>query len=96
MGHKLPEKAVVESHGKLLTKEMVNEEDEGKYMCKAKNLHGEAVHYFHVTVEGKSHNHSELTLQPVCFGSVPIFNVHGTTAPSSVQSQEIVAGLNKG
>ncbi|XP_056606250.1 neural cell adhesion molecule L1-like protein isoform X3 [Triplophysa dalaica] len=51
MGHKLPEKAVVESHGKLLTKEMVNEEDEGKYMCKAKNLHGEAVHYFHVTVE---------------------------------------------
>ncbi|XP_057193664.1 neural cell adhesion molecule L1-like protein isoform X4 [Triplophysa rosa] len=51
MGHKLPEKAVVESHGKLLTIEMVNEEDEGKYMCKAKNPHGEVVHYFHVTVE---------------------------------------------
>ncbi|XP_067316337.1 neural cell adhesion molecule L1-like protein isoform X5 [Pseudorasbora parva] len=49
--HKLPERAVVESHRKLLTIEMVNEEDEGKYMCKAKNPHGEVVHYFHVTVE---------------------------------------------
>ncbi|XP_051752602.1 neural cell adhesion molecule L1-like protein isoform X9 [Ctenopharyngodon idella] len=51
IGHKLPEKALVESHGKLLTIEMVNEEDEGKYMCKAKNPHGEVVHSFHVTVE---------------------------------------------
>lgn len=58
MGHKLPEKAVVESHGKLLTIELVNEEDEGKYMCKAKNPHGEVVHYFHVTVEGKSQSQS--------------------------------------
>uniref|UniRef100_A0A8C2KMH5 Neural cell adhesion molecule L1-like protein n=1 Tax=Cyprinus carpio TaxID=7962 RepID=A0A8C2KMH5_CYPCA len=49
--HKLPERAVVESHGKLLTVEMVNEEDEGKYMCRAKNPHGEVVHYFYVTVE---------------------------------------------
>ncbi|XP_067230020.1 neural cell adhesion molecule L1-like protein isoform X2 [Chanodichthys erythropterus] len=48
---KLPEKAVVESHGKMLTIEMVNEEDEGKYTCKAKNPHGEIVHSFHVTVE---------------------------------------------
>lgn len=55
IGHKLPEKALVESHGKLLTIEMVNEEDEGKYMCKAKNPHGEVVHSFHVTVEGESH-----------------------------------------
>lgn len=52
---KLPEKAVVESHGKLLTIEMVNEEDEGEYMCKAKNPHGEVVHNYHVTVEGESH-----------------------------------------
>uniref|UniRef100_A0A8C2PQF7 Cell adhesion molecule L1-like b n=1 Tax=Cyprinus carpio TaxID=7962 RepID=A0A8C2PQF7_CYPCA len=43
--------AVVESHGKLLTIEMVNEEDEGKYMCRVKNPHGEVVHYFHVSVE---------------------------------------------
>uniref|UniRef100_A0A672NUE6 Neural cell adhesion molecule L1-like protein n=1 Tax=Sinocyclocheilus grahami TaxID=75366 RepID=A0A672NUE6_SINGR len=49
--HELPERAEVESHGKLLTVEMVNEEDEGKYMCRAKNPHGEVVHYFHVTVE---------------------------------------------
>uniref|UniRef100_A0A672NTP8 Cell adhesion molecule L1-like b n=1 Tax=Sinocyclocheilus grahami TaxID=75366 RepID=A0A672NTP8_SINGR len=49
--HKLPERVVVESHGKLLTIEMVNEEDEGKYMCRSKNPHGEVVHYFHVTVE---------------------------------------------
>uniref|UniRef100_A0A8B9HCU9 Cell adhesion molecule L1-like b n=1 Tax=Astyanax mexicanus TaxID=7994 RepID=A0A8B9HCU9_ASTMX len=51
LGQKLPERAVVENHGKLLTIENVNEEDEGKYMCKAINAHGEAVHYFHVTVE---------------------------------------------
>ncbi|XP_056112188.1 neural cell adhesion molecule L1-like protein isoform X8 [Rhinichthys klamathensis goyatoka] len=49
--HKLPERVVVESHGKLLTIEMVNEEDDGKYMCRAKNPHGEVVHHFHVTVE---------------------------------------------
>ncbi|KAG1962755.1 neural cell adhesion molecule L1-like protein [Pimephales promelas] len=47
----LPERVVVERHGKLLTVEMVNEEDDGKYMCRAKNPHGEVVHYFHVTVE---------------------------------------------
>ncbi|XP_066519183.1 neural cell adhesion molecule L1-like protein isoform X2 [Hoplias malabaricus] len=51
LGQKLPDRAVVENHGKLLTIEDVNEEDEGRYMCKAKNPHGEAVHYFHVTVE---------------------------------------------
>jgi len=51
----LPERVVVERHGKLLTVEMVNEEDDGKYMCRAKNPHGEVVHYFHVTVEGESH-----------------------------------------
>ncbi|XP_077054172.1 neural cell adhesion molecule L1-like protein isoform X2 [Siphateles boraxobius] len=49
--HKLPERVVVESHGKLLTIEMVNEEDDGKYMCRAKNPHGEVVHNFYVTVE---------------------------------------------
>uniref|UniRef100_A0A671SJQ1 Neural cell adhesion molecule L1-like protein n=1 Tax=Sinocyclocheilus anshuiensis TaxID=1608454 RepID=A0A671SJQ1_9TELE len=42
--HELPERAVVESHGKLLTIEMVNEEDEGKYMCRAKNPLGEVEH----------------------------------------------------
>ncbi|KAI4888044.1 hypothetical protein NFI96_029830, partial [Prochilodus magdalenae] len=51
LGQKLPDRALVENHGKLLTIEEVREEDEGKYMCRAKNAHGEAVHYFHVTVE---------------------------------------------
>lgn len=44
---------MVKNHGKLLTINEVNEDDEGKYMCKAKNTHGEAVHYFDVRVEGK-------------------------------------------
>ncbi|XP_071396042.1 neural cell adhesion molecule L1-like protein [Centroberyx affinis] len=51
MGHKLPDKAKVENHGKLLIVPRVEEEDNGKYMCKAKNSLGEAVHYFTVTVE---------------------------------------------
>ncbi|XP_062853619.1 neural cell adhesion molecule L1-like protein [Trichomycterus rosablanca] len=50
-GEKLPKGTVVKNHGKLLTIDEVNKDDEGKYMCKAKNAHGEAVHYFHVTVE---------------------------------------------
>lgn len=52
MGQKLPEKAKLENHGKLLTIARAEEEDAGKYMCKAKNLLGEAVHHFTVTVEG--------------------------------------------
>ena len=52
MGHKLPDKAKVENHGKLLIVPRVEEEDNGKYMCKAKNSLGDAVHYFTVTVEG--------------------------------------------
>nr|XP_055068638.1 neural cell adhesion molecule L1-like protein isoform X2 [Misgurnus anguillicaudatus] len=51
IGHRLPEKAIVESHGKLLTIGMVNEDDEGKYMCTAKNHLGVVKHYFDVTVE---------------------------------------------
>lgn len=52
MGQSLPEKAKIESHGKLLIVPDVEQEDGGKYMCKAKNSLGEAVHYFTVTVEG--------------------------------------------
>ncbi|XP_030634254.1 neural cell adhesion molecule L1-like protein [Chanos chanos] len=51
VGYALPDRAAVENHGKLLIIEDVNEEDEGKYMCKAKNALGDAVHYFVVTVE---------------------------------------------
>ncbi|XP_077429904.1 neural cell adhesion molecule L1-like protein isoform X6 [Vanacampus margaritifer] len=51
MGHKLSAKAKLESHGKLLIVPSIEQEDSGKYMCKAKNILGEVVHYFTVTVE---------------------------------------------
>lgn len=57
MGHRLPIKAKQENHGKLLIVPRAEQEDGGKYMCKAKNALGDAVHYFTVTVEG---NHSKL------------------------------------
>lgn len=52
IGQPLPEKAKIESHGKLLIVPDVEKDDGGKYMCTAKNTVGEAVHYFTVTVEG--------------------------------------------
>lgn len=54
MGHRLPGKAQLENHGKLLIIERAEQDDSGKYMCKAKNPLGEAVHYFTVAVEGNS------------------------------------------
>uniref|UniRef100_A0A3P8VIZ7 Neural cell adhesion molecule L1-like protein n=1 Tax=Cynoglossus semilaevis TaxID=244447 RepID=A0A3P8VIZ7_CYNSE len=51
IGHRLPPKAMKENHGKLLIVPKVNQDDSGKYMCKAKNGIGEAVHYFIVRVE---------------------------------------------
>lgn len=54
MGHRLPAKAKLENHGKLLIVPRVEQEDGGNYMCKAKNALGEAVHYYTVTVEGNS------------------------------------------
>ncbi|MBN3323700.1 NCHL1 protein, partial [Atractosteus spatula] len=51
VGADMPEQARKENHGKLLRIPNVQEEDDGKYMCKAKNLLGEVHHYFHVTVE---------------------------------------------
>lgn len=56
MGHQLPIKAKLENHGKLLIVPRVEQEDSGKYMCKAKNALNEASHYFMVTVEGKSYS----------------------------------------
>ncbi|XP_035008208.1 neural cell adhesion molecule L1-like protein isoform X2 [Hippoglossus stenolepis] len=51
IGHQLPVRAKLENHGKLLIVPKVEQEDKGKYMCKAKNLLGEAIHYFTVRVE---------------------------------------------
>lgn len=53
VGEDLPDRAVLKNFGKHLTIEKVTEADEGKYRCKAHNTHGEAVHYFHVAVEGE-------------------------------------------
>ncbi|KAJ7998564.1 hypothetical protein DPEC_G00206220 [Dallia pectoralis] len=58
--HKLPDRASIEKHGKLLTIRHVTEEDSGKFRCKAKNSHGEAIHNFDVSVEGPP----EWVLQP--------------------------------
>ncbi|KAL1272495.1 hypothetical protein QQF64_028357, partial [Cirrhinus molitorella] len=82
--NKLPERVVVESHGKLLTVEMVNEEDEGKYMCRAKNPHGEVVHYFHVTVEDPPEFEIEPLSQLVTIGADVVIKcvVKGNPQPS--------------
>lgn len=50
---KLSDRVVLKNFGKHLTIEEVIKDDEGKYMCKAYNAHGKAVHYFHVVVEGE-------------------------------------------
>ncbi|ROL40963.1 Neural cell adhesion molecule L1-like protein [Anabarilius grahami] len=47
----LPKRSHIKNFGKLLTIPAVTEQDEGKYMCKAKNDLGEAVHHFNVVVE---------------------------------------------
>lgn len=52
IGGKLPKRTNMKNHGKRLVITNVTEEDGGKYMCKAKNSAGEAVHFFDITVEG--------------------------------------------
>nr|XP_061802427.1 neural cell adhesion molecule L1-like protein [Nerophis lumbriciformis] len=51
MGDKLTPRATFDNFGKLLTIAAIEESDEGKYMCIAKNSVGQAVHYFDVIVE---------------------------------------------
>ncbi|XP_076019564.1 cell adhesion molecule L1-like a isoform X2 [Genypterus blacodes] len=51
LGAKLPTRTKYKNFGKLLSVSGVEESDEGKYMCKAKNPAGVAVHYFDVIVE---------------------------------------------
>lgn len=51
LGRQLPVKAKLENHGKLLIVPRVDQEDDGKYMCKAKNALGEVLHYFTLMVE---------------------------------------------
>ncbi|KAM8916743.1 neural cell adhesion molecule L1-like protein isoform 3-T5 [Spinachia spinachia] len=51
LGRRLPDKVKMENHRKRLIVPRVDREDGGKYMCKAKNALGEAIHYFTLTVE---------------------------------------------
>ncbi|KAM4581711.1 neural cell adhesion molecule L1-like protein isoform 2-T2 [Fundulus diaphanus] len=51
IGDRLPVKAKLENHGKLLIVPRVEQGDSGRYMCRAKNPLGDAIHYFTVTVE---------------------------------------------
>ncbi|XP_037126243.1 neural cell adhesion molecule L1-like protein isoform X7 [Syngnathus acus] len=51
MGDKLTTRVKLDNYGKLLTIAAVEESDEGKYMCLAKNSAGKASHYFDVIVE---------------------------------------------
>lgn len=52
MGEKLPPRTKFDNYGRLLILSEVEESDGGKYMCKAQNSGGDAVHYFDVMVEG--------------------------------------------
>uniref|UniRef100_A0A8C2A330 Neural cell adhesion molecule L1 n=1 Tax=Cyprinus carpio TaxID=7962 RepID=A0A8C2A330_CYPCA len=51
MWENFPNRTQIKKFGKLLTIPNVTDQDEGKYMCKAKNDLGEAEHYFQVVVE---------------------------------------------
>ncbi|XP_061537604.1 neural cell adhesion molecule L1-like protein isoform X10 [Phycodurus eques] len=67
MGEKLTARANLYNFGKLLTIPAIEESDEGKYMCLAKNSAGQAVHYFDVIVEEPPKwltvpSHSQLTV----------------------------------
>ncbi|CAL8369397.1 unnamed protein product [Lota lota] len=51
LGEKLPSRTKIQNFGKLLNISHGSEKDDGKYMCKAKNIAGEYVHYFDVMFE---------------------------------------------
>uniref|UniRef100_A0A8C5CIC4 Neural cell adhesion molecule L1-like protein n=1 Tax=Gadus morhua TaxID=8049 RepID=A0A8C5CIC4_GADMO len=51
LGETLPPRAEILNFGKLLNISRGSEKDDGKYMCKAKNVAGEHVHYFDVVFE---------------------------------------------
>uniref|UniRef100_A0A674D737 Neural cell adhesion molecule L1-like protein n=1 Tax=Salmo trutta TaxID=8032 RepID=A0A674D737_SALTR len=48
---KLPKRANIKNYGKRLTIYNIEEEDDGKYICEARNSVGDTVHYFNVMVE---------------------------------------------
>ncbi|KAF5909015.1 neural cell adhesion molecule L1-like protein isoform X1, partial [Clarias magur] len=48
---KLPQRTTIENYGKLLIITNVTGDDNGKYMCKAKNSAGESTHLFDIAIE---------------------------------------------
>lgn len=52
MGESLSDRVQLSNFNRLLTISAVEEKDQGKYMCTAKNSAGSDVHYFDVIVEG--------------------------------------------
>uniref|UniRef100_A0A1A8NYH0 Neural cell adhesion molecule L1-like protein n=1 Tax=Nothobranchius rachovii TaxID=451742 RepID=A0A1A8NYH0_9TELE len=84
MGLELPDGAEVENHGKLLIIPRADQKDSGKYMCKAKNPLGEAVHYFTVTVEEPPEWVSEPRSQLSMIGTDVLIkcSARGTPEPS--------------
>ncbi|XP_036957872.1 neural cell adhesion molecule L1-like protein isoform X5 [Acanthopagrus latus] len=84
MGHQLPSKVKLENHGKLLIVPRVELEDGGKYMCKAKNTLGEAVHYFPVTVEEPPEWVSEPESQLSMIGSDVLIKCSATGTPQPI------------
>lgn len=84
IGHKLPMKAKLENHGKLLIVPRVDQEDGGKYMCKAKNAHGNAVHYFTVIVEEAPEWVSEPESQLSMIGSDVLIKCSASGTPKPI------------
>ncbi|KAF7208774.1 transcript variant X3 [Nothobranchius furzeri] len=84
IGLGLPDGAEVENHGKLLIIPRADQKDSGKYMCKAKNPLGEAVHYFTVTVEEPPEWVSEPQSQLSMIGTDVLIkcSARGTPEPS--------------
>ncbi|XP_051932014.1 neural cell adhesion molecule L1-like protein isoform X2 [Hippocampus zosterae] len=81
IGYKLPTRAKLESHGKLLIVPSIEQEDSGKYRCKAKNKHGEVVHYFTVTVEEPPQWQLEPESQLSMIGSDVLIKCSATGTP---------------
>ncbi|XP_035616135.1 neural cell adhesion molecule L1-like protein isoform X4 [Oncorhynchus keta] len=79
--HMLPDRVTIENHGKLLSIDQVDEDDNGKYMCKATNIHGMAVHYFDVSVEEPPQWVSEPESQLRMIGSDVLINCSATGTP---------------
>ncbi|MCI4387537.1 hypothetical protein PGIGA_G00075220 [Pangasianodon gigas] len=82
IGGKLPKRTNIKNHGKWLIITKVTEEDSGKYMCKAKNSAGEAVHFFDITVEEPPHWVQEpIKSQVVAIGSEVHIKCHASGKP---------------